>query len=77
MVGFEGLGKILLIVGAVLVGVGLFFAFSGHIPFIGKLPGDIVIKKGGVSFYFPIVTTLLLSAGLTLTINAIWHFMRK
>jgi len=77
MPGFDGFGKILLIVGAVLVGAGLFLIFGGHVPFIGKLPGDILIKKGGVSFYFPIVTTLLLSVGLTLTINAILHFIRK
>ncbi len=55
---FEGLGRILIIVGIVIVVLGLFLAFGARIPFLGKLPGDILIKKDGVSFYFPIVTFL-------------------
>ena len=77
MTGFEGIGKVLLIVGIVIVVLGLVLAFGGRIPFLGKLPGDILIKKDGVSFYFPIVTFLLLSAGLTLIINFIVRFFGK
>ncbi|MBE9512772.1 MAG: DUF2905 domain-containing protein [Chloroflexi bacterium] len=77
MSGFEGFGKILIIAGSVLTGVGLFFAFGGHIPFLGKLPGDILIKKGGVSFYFPIITCVLLSVGLTLIVNFVVRFMNR
>ncbi len=57
----EGLGKILLIVGGIIVILGLILIFSQHIPFLGKLPGDIFVKKDGFSFYFPIVTLLILS----------------
>lgn len=67
-------GKILLIVGGVIVVLGLILIFSPHIPFLGKLPGDIFIKRDGFSFYFPIVTLLLLSALLTIIINVILHF---
>jgi len=69
-----GIGKILLIVGGVIVMLGLILIFSPHIPFLGKLPGDIFIKRDGFSFYFPIVTLLLLSALLTIIINVILHF---
>jgi len=75
MPGFEGLGKILVIVGVVIVVLGLFLAFGGCIPVLGKLPGDILISKDGVSFYFPVVTFLLLSVILTLIINVVMRFV--
>ena len=50
----EGIGKILLIVGGIIVILGLILIFSQHIPFLGKLPGDIFVKRDGFSFYlFP------------------------
>ncbi len=73
----EGLGKILLIVGGIIVVLGLILVFSQHIPFIGKLPGDILIKKNGFSFYFPIVTLLILSILITIIVNVILHFLNK
>jgi len=77
MTGFEGIGRILLILGIIVVVLGAVLAFGGRIPFLGKLPGDIVIKKDGVIFYFPIVTFLLISAGLTLIINLVLRFLGK
>ena len=77
MTGFEGIGRILLIVGIIVVVLGVLFAFGGRIPFLGKLPGDILIKRDGVSFYFPIVTCVLLSVGLTLIINFVLRFLGK
>jgi len=77
MSGFEGIGKIIIIVGAVLVALGLVLAFGERIPFLGKLPGDILIRKDGFTFYFPVVTFLLLSVVLTLIINFIWRFIGK
>ena len=76
MPGLEGIGKTLIIVGIVIAGLGLVLAFGGRIPLLGKLPGDILIRKDGISFYFPIVTLLLLSALLTLIINLISRFIR-
>jgi len=72
-----GLGKILLIAGGVIVVVGLLLVFSQHIPFLGKLPGDIFIKKDNFSFYFPIVTMLIVSIALTIIINVILYFWNK
>jgi hypothetical protein len=59
-------GKILVILGAVIVVAGLIlWKFGGFGP-LGKLPGDISIQRDNFSFSFPIVTCLLLSALLTL-----------
>ena len=73
----EGLGKILLIVGGVIIILGLLLIFNQHIPFFGKLPGDIAIKKDNFSFYFPVVTFLIISVVLTILINVIIYFIRK
>jgi len=54
------LSKVLITLGIILLVVGLF------IRFVGKLPGDIFIKKGNVSFYFPIVTCIIISILLSL-----------
>jgi len=77
MTGFEGLGKLLIIVGVVILVLGLFLALGGHIPFLGKLPGDILIKKDGITFYLPIVTLLLLSLVLTLILNFVLRFIGR
>jgi hypothetical protein len=64
---FRELGRTLLLLGAALVVAGGFFYFGGKLPFrLGRLPGDIVHKGEHTTFYFPIVTCLLLSVGLSL-----------
>jgi len=60
------MGKMLLIFGILMVIVGLFLMFGSKVPFIGKLPGDIVIRKGNFTFYFPLATSILLSVLLTI-----------
>lgn len=64
-----GMAKLLMIVGAVLFIIGFLMQFI-H---IGKLPGDIVIKKGNATFYFPIMTSIILSIVLSL----IFYFIGK
>ena len=59
------LGRTLLVVGGVLFVIGLLLTFGARIPGLGRLPGDIVYKKGSFTFYFPLVTSLLLSLLLT------------
>jgi len=71
------IGKILLIAGGIIIAVGLLLTFSNHIPFLGKLPGDIVIKKENFTFYFPLVTFLLISIILTVIINIILRLINK
>jgi hypothetical protein len=72
-----GMGKILLIIGGIIVVLGLILIFSQHIPFLGKLPGDILVKKNGFYFYFPVVTLLILSILITIIVNVILHFLNK
>ena len=57
------MGKLLLIAGLIIAGIGLLM--MAGIPF-GRLPGDIVIRKGSGTFYFPVATCILLSIILTL-----------
>ncbi len=58
---FSGLGKILIITGIVIAGIGILLWLGGKIPGIGRLSGDILIKRGNFTFYFPVVTSILIS----------------
>ncbi|MFH1596468.1 MAG: hypothetical protein A3K23_07325 [Desulfobacca sp. RBG_16_58_9] len=60
------LGRFLIIIGAILVLVGVVLWLSPKIPWLGHLPGDIVIKREKFSFYFPLGTCILISIILTL-----------
>ena len=66
MFGLGDLGKILVIFGLFIAGIGVLLMVGNKIPWLGKLPGDILIKKGNFTFYFPIVTCILLSIILSL-----------
>ncbi|MFN3813356.1 MAG: DUF2905 domain-containing protein [Aquificaceae bacterium] len=66
----EQFGKLLLLTGFVLVVLGILMMVFPRLPLgIGKLPGDIVIKKDNFILYFPIVTSILFSLILTLLVN--------
>ncbi|KJS17366.1 MAG: hypothetical protein VR69_05320 [Peptococcaceae bacterium BRH_c4b] len=69
MSSFNEFGKIIIIIGLLLVAAGLLVMFSGKFFNLGRLPGDIFIRKGNFTFYFPIVTTILLSILLSLILN--------
>ena len=60
------IAKILIMMGALLVMVGIGFYFFDKIPGVGKLPGDIFIKKENFTFYFPITTSIFISIILSL-----------
>lgn len=64
-----GLGRALIVMGAVLIVIGLLFTMGGRLPIrFGRLPGDIVVRgKHGV-FYFPVVTCVFISVVLTLVL---------
>jgi hypothetical protein len=63
------LGHLLIVLGIALLLAGLFSAFVGKLPFLGKLPGDIHIQKKNFSFYFPLGSALVLSIILSLILN--------
>jgi hypothetical protein len=70
-------GRALLGLGLLLAVVGGFFYLGGKLPFrLGRLPGDIVHKSEHTTFYFPVVTCLLLSAGLSLAFWLLSRFRR-
>jgi hypothetical protein len=70
-------GRVLVIAGVFLGLVGSFFFFGGKLPFrLGRLPGDIVHEGKHTTFYFPIVTCLILSVGLSLIFWLISRFRR-
>jgi hypothetical protein len=55
------MGKFLIISGIILLLLGLAIQFSDKIPFLGRLPGDILIERKGFKFYFPLTTGILIS----------------
>ena len=60
------IGKLLVVFGLLIAGVGALLVLAGRIPWVGRLPGDIYIQRGNWTFYFPLATSLLLSVVLTL-----------
>jgi hypothetical protein len=71
------LGKWLIFVGIILAALGGLFLIGGRLPFrLGRLPGDIAVEGKRGSFYFPIVTCILLSVVLTLVMWIISSFRR-
>ena len=71
------IGRVTLILGGVLVCVGGLLYFGGKLPFrLGRLPGDIFYQGKHGSFYFPIVTCVLISVALSLIFWVIGHFRR-
>lgn len=77
MEAFEGIGKMLLILGGFIFVIGLILTFAGKIPYVGRLPGDIAIQREGFSCYFPIVTSIVLSILLTIVLNVIIRLLKR
>lgn len=62
-------GRLLIIVGVVLIVLGLLVTFGKGVPFLGKLPGDIRIERDNFRFYFPLASSILVSVILTLILR--------
>ena len=69
-----GLGRSLIIIGLVLIAIGGIILLAGKIPWLGKLPGDIFVKRERFTFYFPLVTSILISIVLSLIL---WIIRRR
>jgi hypothetical protein len=72
--GVQYIGKFLILLGLIIAAMGGLLLFSEKIPWIGRLPGDIMIQRRNITFYFPLVTSILLSVILTLIF---WLIGRK
>ena len=70
---FNQIGRVLILAGIILAAAGILLLLWDKIPFLGKLPGDIIIKNKNFTFYFPIVTSIILSLIITL----ILYLLRK
>lgn len=86
MIDSSSLGKILVVMGGLIVMAGLILLLVGKVPFLGhlaqemarlRLPGDITFRRGNVSCYVPIVTSILLSLLLTLILNLIARLLSR
>ncbi|MCG3114526.1 MAG: DUF2905 domain-containing protein [Candidatus Manganitrophus sp. SA1] len=60
------IGRILIFLGLILALLGGIVFLAGKIPGLGRLPGDILIQRRNVTFYFPIATSILISIVLSL-----------
>jgi hypothetical protein len=74
MAGIGHIARILIICGAGLIALGLVLLLAGRIPWIGRLPGDIVVQRKNFTFYFPIATSIIISVILSLIL---WLINRK
>lgn len=70
----ESIGRTLVVAGLVIAGFGALLMLSGKVPWIGKLPGDILIERKNFSFHFPLATSILVSLLLSLVF---WLLGRK
>ena len=70
-------GKLLMVLGIVLLGLGALLVFNGKLPFrLGRLPGDIVYQGRNGSFHFPVMTCIVLSVVFSLLMWVVNHFRR-
>lgn len=69
----SGMGRALMMIGLVILALGILLQLVGKVPGLGRLPGDIVIKRDGFVFYFPLATSILISIVLSL----IFYLLRR
>ena len=73
----EDVGRLLIILGLVVVFVGVVFLLAGRLPFLGHLPGDIRIQTDGVSCVIPLATSLLISVILSLLLSLLMNLLQR
>ena len=71
------LGKVLILIGGLILGLGLLLILAGNIPFLGRLPGDISFQWGNVRVFIPLATMILLSIVLTVLLNLLVGAFRR
>ena len=71
---FQALARALMFFGVILAGFGLVLLLAPKIPWLGRLPGDMLIRRGRMTFYFPLTTCLVISVVLTVVF---WLLRRR
>lgn len=69
MLGLGFLGKLLILLGVFIILIGIFLLIGDRIPWLGRLPGDFIIRKKNFTFYFPLATSIIISIILTLLLT--------
>lgn len=72
----EGIGRALLFLCIAVGIVGLLFMFGSKLPLLGKLPGDLVFRRGESTFYFPLATSIVVSVVLTVVLSIAFRLFR-
>ena len=67
------LGRILIVFGIVLVVLGAVFLVAPRVPFLGRLPGDFVLRRDHATIYIPLATCLVLSLVISILLNIFWR----
>lgn len=62
--------------GLVLALAGIVLLLGSKVPFLGRLPGDLVMRREGFTLFVPVVTMIVVSLALTVLINLIWRILR-
>ena len=70
----QPLGRALIFFGVILTGFGLLLLLAPRIPWLGRLPGDIIIQRERLSFYFPLASCLLASVLLSILLWFVGRF---
>ena len=70
----QPLGRLLIVFGLILIGIGAVLMIGPKIPWLGRLPGDIFIQREHSTFYFPLTTSILLSLFLSFVM---WLFGKR
>lgn len=68
-----GFAKTLIFIGILLVVIGVIFSLAGKVPWIGRLPGDLMIEREGYTYYFPLTSCILISVIISLVL----YFFRR
>ncbi len=71
MDGLEPVGRALVVIGLFIMVLGAIMILTPRVPFLGRLPGDIVIQRDGLTIYIPITTMLIVSVLLSVVLNVI------
>ena len=69
----ESLGRMILYIGIIMVLIGGFFILAAKVPWFGRLPGDIVWRREGLTIFVPVTTMILVSVVLTVLLNIVWR----
>jgi len=67
------LGRALIGLGCLAVVLGAGLLLAARLPWLGRLPGDIVVRRGPLTLYFPLLTCVVLSIVLTILVNLFWR----